>query len=182
MLLSFGGSDPQGLTLKAARALEALHPEVEVIAVAGAAFSYRKELDALMGTLRRPVRVINDAAGHISELMLDADVMVGSGGMSVYEIAALGTPGVILGQNVREDRRMREFARHGTVVYLGLGVEVDEARIAGAVDALLRDPARRRGMSERGRALVDGYGAARAAEAVLERRKAPRPAAEASRT
>ena len=44
------------------------------------------------------------------------------------------------------------------------------------VDALLRDPARRRSMSERGRALVDGFGAARAAEAVLERRKAPRGA------
>ena len=53
--------------------------------------------------------------------------MVGSGGMSVYEIAALGTPGIILGQNAREDRRMREFARHGTVEYLGLGTEVDEA-------------------------------------------------------
>jgi hypothetical protein len=32
-------------------------------------------------------------------------------------------------------------------------------------------------MSERGRALVDGFGAARAAELVLDRRKAPRPAA-----
>ncbi len=174
VLLSFGGSDPQGLTLKAARALDGLPPAVQVVAVAGAAFSYRRELDALLATLRRPVRVINDAAGHISELMLDADVMVGSGGMSVYEIAALGTPGVILGQNVREDRRMREFARHGTVEYLGLGVEVGEDRIAGAVEGLLEDPARRRAMSARGRALVDGYGAARAAEAVLERRKAPR--------
>jgi spore coat polysaccharide biosynthesis predicted glycosyltransferase SpsG len=182
VLLSFGGSDPQGLTLKAARALESLDPSVEVVAVAGAAFSYGKQLQALLETLHRPVRVINDAAGHISELMLDADVMVGSGGMSVYEIAALGTPGVILGQNVREDRRMREFARHGTVVYLGLGVDVGEDAIAAAVDALLRDPARRRAMSGRGRALVDGLGAARAAEAVLERRKAPRRTAEAAKS
>ena len=182
VLLSFGGSDPQGLTLKAARALESLDPAVEVVAVAGAAFSYGKELEALLKTLHRPVRVINDAAGHISELMLDADVMVGSGGMSVYEIAALGTPGVILGQNVREDRRMREFSRHGTVVYLGLGVEVGEDRIAAAVDALLREPGRRQAMSARGRALVDGLGAARAAEAVLERGKTPRPAVEVNHT
>ena len=175
VLLSFGGSDPQGLTLKAARALDALDGSIEVVAVAGAAFSYRAELAALVPTLRRPVRVINDAGGHISELMLEADLMVGSGGMSVYEIAALGTPGVILGQNVREDRRMREFARHGTVHYLGLGSEVAEAEIATAVTALLRDFPGRRAMSERGRALVDGLGASRAAEAVLERRKVPRP-------
>jgi spore coat polysaccharide biosynthesis predicted glycosyltransferase SpsG len=35
VLLSFGGSDPQGLTLKAARALQRLSADIEVLAVAG---------------------------------------------------------------------------------------------------------------------------------------------------
>jgi spore coat polysaccharide biosynthesis predicted glycosyltransferase SpsG/CMP-N-acetylneuraminic acid synthetase len=174
VLLSFGGSDPQGLTLKAARALQGLAPAVEVVAVAGPAFSFRKEFEALCATLPRRIPLINEAGGHIAELMLEADVMVGSGGMSVYEIAALGTPGVILGQNAREDARMREFAAHGTVEYLGLGTEVEEAALAEAVRALLGDGARRRAMSSRGRALVDGFGATRAAEVVLERRGRPR--------
>jgi spore coat polysaccharide biosynthesis predicted glycosyltransferase SpsG/CTP:molybdopterin cytidylyltransferase MocA len=174
VLLSFGGSDPQGLTLKAARALQALE-SVDVVAVAGPAFSFRREFEALAGTLPRRIPLINEAGGHISELMLEADVMVGSGGMSVYEIAALGTPGIILGQNAREDRRMRDFACHGTVEYLGLGTEVDEATLFSAVRALLLDVERRRTMSARGRALVDGFGATRAAEVVLERRARPRP-------
>lgn len=167
VLLSFGGSDPQSLTLKAARALKSLDPSVELLAVTGPAFSSRRELEALAETLPRRLRIINEAGGHISELMLEADVVVGSGGMSVYEIAALGTPGIVLGQNAREDRRMREFARHGTVEYLGLGPEVEEAALASAVASLLRDVPRRREMSARGRALVDGLGAARAAEVVL---------------
>ena len=174
VLLSFGGSDPQGLTLKAARALQGLGPGVEVVAVAGPAFSFRKEFEAASASWTRRVPLINEAGGHIAELMLEADVMVGSGGMSVYEIAALGTPGVILGQNAREDKRMRDFARHGTVEYLGLGTEVEEAALAAAVGALLGDVGRRREMSARGRALVDGLGAARAAEMVLERRGRPR--------
>ncbi|HEU0105206.1 MAG TPA: hypothetical protein VFT38_03490 [Vicinamibacteria bacterium] len=174
VLLSFGGSDPQGLTLKAARALQDLDPAVELVAVAGPAFSFRREFDALSAALPRRVPLINEAGGHIAELMLEADVMVGSGGMSVYEIAALGTPGIILGQNAREDGRMRDFAGHGTVEYLGLGTEVDETALASAVRALLADPERRRAMSARGRALVDGFGAMRAAEAVLERRGRPR--------
>jgi CMP-N-acetylneuraminic acid synthetase/spore coat polysaccharide biosynthesis predicted glycosyltransferase SpsG len=176
VLLSFGGSDPQGLTLKAARALQALGPHVEVVAVAGPAFSFRRAFAAQASSLARRVPLINEAGGHIAELMLEADVMVGSGGMSVYEIAALGTPGIILGQNAREDARMRDFARHGTVEYLGLGTEVADEALARAVSALLADAGRRRAMSERGRALVDGFGAARAAELVLDRRKAPRPA------
>lgn len=169
VLLSFGGSDPQGLTLKAVRALQALPFEIEVLAVTGPAFAHQRELKTLLSTLQRRVTLIQEAGGHISELMLDADLMVGSGGMSVYEIAALGTPGVVLGQNAREDRRMREFARHGTVQYLGLGPEVGEERLLEAVSSLLGDFERRQAMSERGRALVDGLGAARTAEVVLER-------------
>jgi spore coat polysaccharide biosynthesis predicted glycosyltransferase SpsG len=96
--------------------------------------------------------------------------------MSVYELAALGTPGVVLGQNAREDKRMREFARHGTVTYLGLGPEVGEESLLQAVRALLHDAGRRREMSARGRALVDGLGATRTAEMVLERRRTPRTA------
>jgi len=168
VLLTFGGSDPQGLTLKAAHALQGIDPTVEILAVAGPAFSYRREFDELQPTLTRRIPLINEAGGHIADLMLDADVVVCSGGMSVYEIAALGTPGVVLGQNTREDKRMREFARLGTVEYLGLGTDVEEVELRLAVEALLGNGSRRRTMSTRGRALVDGMGATRAAEVVLE--------------
>ena len=168
VLLTFGGSDPQGLTLKAARALSGLPPAVELLAVAGPAFSYRREFEELQKQLPRKVPLINEAGGHIVNLMLEADVVVCSGGMSVYEVAALGTPAIVLGQNVREDARMREFARHGTVEYLGLGTEVDEPALSAAVGSLLADVERRRAMSGKGHALVDGLGAARAAGLVLE--------------
>ncbi|HET9317345.1 MAG TPA: NTP transferase domain-containing protein [Vicinamibacteria bacterium] len=168
VLLSFGGSDPQGLTVKAARALRSLPSAIEIVAVAGPAFSDSRALDALLPALPRPLRIEREVGGdRLAELMLDADLMVGSGGMSVYEIAALGTPGVVLAQNEREDKRMAEFARRGTVRYLGLGPDVAEERILAAVEELLRDAALRRAMSARGRDLVDGAGAARAAEAVL---------------
>jgi len=177
VLLSFGGSDPQGLTLKAARALAGLPAAVKVLAVAGPAFSSRREFEALEATLPRRVPLIQEAAGHIADLMLEADLVVGSGGMSVYEIAALGTPGIVMAQNLREDERMREFARHGTIEYLGLGPEVDEETLARAVRALLADKDRRREMSRRGQVLVDGLGATRAAEVILDRRQRDRAVA-----
>jgi spore coat polysaccharide biosynthesis protein SpsF len=168
VLLTFGGSDPLGLTVKAARALSGLDPEVEVVAVAGPAFSCREAFEALQPAMPRRVPLIQEAGGHIADLMLAADVVLCSGGMTVYEIAALGTPGIVLGQNTREDARMRAFAAQGTIEYLGLGTDVDETHIAASAAALLRDAGRRRQMSDKGRALVDGMGAARAAEAVLK--------------
>jgi CMP-N-acetylneuraminic acid synthetase/spore coat polysaccharide biosynthesis predicted glycosyltransferase SpsG len=182
VLLSFGGSDPQGLTLKAARALGALPGEVELVAVTGPAFSDLRALESSLPGLPHPLRLERDVKGdRLAELMLEADLLVGSGGMSVYEIAALGTPGVVLAQNEREDRRMRDFARHGTIRYLGLGTDVAEAEIRAAVDALLEDAAARREMSARGRALVDGLGAARAADAVLANHRRQKDAVEAGR-
>lgn len=172
LLLSFGGSDPQGLTLRAARALCDVPETIEIVAVAGPAFSDRQRLEALVGALPRALRLVHAApGGHIADLMQDADVVVCSGGMSVYEIAALGTPGIVLGQNAREDQRMRAFSQNGTVEYLGLGTLVSDVTLRAAVLALLRDVDRRRAMSSRGRALVDGLGAARTAELVLENEK-----------
>jgi spore coat polysaccharide biosynthesis predicted glycosyltransferase SpsG len=86
--------------------------------------------------------------------------------MTVYEVAALGTPGIVLCQNAREERRMEHFSRSGSVEHLGLGTEVDESRICEAAEALLSDTSRRRTMSEAGRKLVDARGAQRVAEVV----------------
>jgi spore coat polysaccharide biosynthesis predicted glycosyltransferase SpsG/CMP-N-acetylneuraminic acid synthetase len=167
VLLSFGGSDPQGYTVMAARALQSLPESVEIVAVAGPAFSHRAAFEHAAAAFVRPVRLVSHVGASIADLMQEADLVVGSGGMTVYEIAALGTPGVVLAQNTREDRRMREFADHGTVRYLGLGTDVDESSLAAAVGSLLADVSERRSMSERGRTLVDGLGAARTAELVL---------------
>src|SRR5262249_21558871 len=142
LLLTFGGSDPQGLTLKAAQALESLPDAIEIVAVAGPAFSYQKEFEALQARLRRKVTLMRQVEGHIADLMFEADLVLCSGGMTVYEIAALGTPGLVLAQNTREEARMRAFARHGSVEFLGLGSELGEAQIAGRARELLADPAR----------------------------------------
>lgn len=168
ILLSFGGADPQALTVKVARALAPLAREVEIVSVAGPAFPHTAVFEALQRTLGANLPLVKGVDVQIADLMLDADLVLCSGGMSVYEIAALGTPGVVLAQNAREDRRMREFSRFGTIEYLGLGVDVEEAAILDTVRRILTDAARRRDMSDRGRRLVDGYGAARAASIVLE--------------
>jgi spore coat polysaccharide biosynthesis predicted glycosyltransferase SpsG/CMP-N-acetylneuraminic acid synthetase len=172
ILLTFGGADPQSLTLKVARALAPLTADVEVVSIAGPAFPHTLVFEALQRTSGRKLPLVRGVDVQIADLMLDADLVLCSGGMSVYEIAALGTPGVVLAQNAREDRRMREFARFGTIEYLGLGVDIDESAILDAVRQILNDPARRRAMSARGRSLVDGYGAVRAAEIVLEQAQA----------
>ncbi|HLE19624.1 MAG TPA: hypothetical protein VJB88_00760, partial [Vicinamibacteria bacterium] len=129
------------------------------------AFSYQQELERLLPELHyQPVLLEN--VEHMAETLSEADIVFCAGGMTVYEIAALGTPGIVLCQNARERRRMETFLQFGSVVHLGLGTEVEEREIRETARALLSDPVRRRAMSEAGRKLVDARGAQRAAEVV----------------
>jgi spore coat polysaccharide biosynthesis predicted glycosyltransferase SpsG len=93
--------------------------------------------------------------------------------MTVFEISALGTPGVVLCQNAREQRRMETFSREGTIVYLGLGTEVGEATIRHTVKELLENVSKRKDMSEAGRRLVDARGTRRAAKVVISKPRGP---------
>ena len=178
VVISFGGSDPQGLTLKVLRSLDALtrtRLELGVKAVLGPAFSYGQELRELLPKLHyQPILLEN--VEHMAEILSEADLIFCAGGMTVYEIAALRVPGIVMCQNAREVRRMEHFSRSGSVEHLGLGTEVEEKRITQVAEALLANETRRRRMSEAGRKLVDARGAKRVAEVV--KNAAPRgPAA-----
>jgi spore coat polysaccharide biosynthesis predicted glycosyltransferase SpsG len=136
LLVTFGGSDPQGLTLKAVSALESLPGEVSVTVVLGPAFAYKERLTKLLAGARRPFTLL-ERVEAMAQLIAEADLVLCSGGMTVYELAALGTPGIVCAQNLREATRMQAFARHGTIEYLGLGSEVSPSQLGETVCALL---------------------------------------------
>jgi spore coat polysaccharide biosynthesis predicted glycosyltransferase SpsG/CMP-N-acetylneuraminic acid synthetase len=170
VVLSFGGSDPQKLTLKALSALAPLTasvPDLSVTAVLGPAFGHRAELDALLTRLSYRPRILSHVE-HMADILVEADLVLCSGGMTVFEIAALGRPGLVLCQNTKEEARMRRFARDGSIQHLGLGTEVGENVIGAAVSRLLSDRAARLRMSEAGTKLVDAHGASRVANVMNE--------------
>jgi len=170
VVLSFGGSDPQKLTLKALSALAPLtasDPDLEVTAVLGPAFSHRTELDDLLKRLSYTPRILSQVE-HMADILVEADLVLCSGGMTVFEIAALGRPGLVLCQNAKEEARMQRFARDGSILHLGLGTEVGEDVIRDGVSRLLFDREARVRMSEIGTKLVDAHGANRVANVMKE--------------
>jgi spore coat polysaccharide biosynthesis predicted glycosyltransferase SpsG len=174
-VVSFGGSDPQGLTLKVLRAMDGLvgkTDDLKISAILGPAFSHKKDLEELVARLSFQPQVLENVE-NMAEILSDADLVFCSGGMTVFEIAALGTPGVVLCQNAREQRRMETFAREGSVIHMGLGTEVGESHIRETAEALLGDVRQRRAMSRAGRKLVDACGAQRAAQVVISTPRGP---------
>jgi UDP-2,4-diacetamido-2,4,6-trideoxy-beta-L-altropyranose hydrolase len=103
----------------------------------------------------------------LRELMARADVAVSGGGVTLSELAATATPAVavLLAQNQRPN--LDAFARAGAALPAGAA---DDPALGESIELALRalagDGTLRQAMGARGRALVDGGGAARVVEAI----------------
>lgn len=92
----------------------------------------------------------------LRDVLLEADFAVTGSGMTLYECLAAGTPAVAVPLADNQKPNFDELAGAGLVV-------PGQPDLAAAVERLSRDAALRGELAARGRALVDGRGAARVA-------------------
>lgn len=167
VLISLGGTDPGGLTLKAVRALRRAGIGEVWHVVVGPGFLAGEELARLAHADRRVL--LHFAPKMLVPLLAESDLVICAGGVTASEVAATGTPALILIQAENQRLAAEEFDAQGAAVNLGWGDKAGEDDIANAVTALARDVERRRQMSETGRAIFDGCGPARCLDAIEER-------------
>lgn len=143
VLLSFGGTDHAGLTLRTLRIIapHAVRCEFYVTVVLGAGYEHGGELDSFLEGLEEPLRervkVVANGTRQISEYMLNCDVAVTSAGRTVLELAALRVPGVVIAANERE--LSHSFARKAGMEFLGLHSNVSDSDLESCVLKLIRD-------------------------------------------
>lgn len=103
--------------------------------------------------------MVHRGLDSLRRLMLEADLAVTGGGMTLYECLATGTPvvGMCLADNQRPN--IDELGGAGLILKGEPSLEAVLGRLAG-------DPSLRRAMSARGRQVVDGRGAARVVDEI----------------
>lgn len=146
VLVLFGGTDPSGLTEKVLEAVEpwcAAHG-IALDVVTGPGYPDDDRLDRF-----RHARV-HRGVSQISRFMRDADLAFTSAGRTIFELAAMGTPAIVLAQNPRELTHTFAAEAHG-FLHLGLGRDVAPHAVLRALQDLVADDARRLAM--RGRML-----------------------------
>jgi UDP-2,4-diacetamido-2,4,6-trideoxy-beta-L-altropyranose hydrolase len=100
------------------------------------------------------------APPDLAHALATCTVYVGAAGTTAVQAACVGTPAVITAAVPNQETQAKALA------CAGCAVVADTAQMAGACLSLLDDPDARATMATRGRALVDGLGAARVAEAI----------------
>lgn len=160
VLLTFGGSDPLGLTGRILRLLEHRREPMEIRVVTG----LLAESDIPISR-RHQVEVLRDVE-DMASLMLGADVALAAAGQTVFELAACGCPALCL-QVADNQRYTGALVQELGAASVRDARTVTDAQLAGDIDRLWRDAALRREMSRAGQSAVDGGGVRRVSAALM---------------
>ena len=166
ILVTLGGGLNTDDVAAAVRAADRVLDGGVIDVAAGSFAAGAAELDALARGARNRV-VVHRGRFGLRALMQAADLAVSGAGMTLYELAAAGTPAVTICMADNQVPNARGFADIGAAP---AGGRAGDPALAGALEralACLAPAAARARVAERARALVDGRGAERVARHIL---------------
>ncbi len=144
IMIIFGGADPTDLTGKLYRVCQKLGEKMsdcEFHFITG--FAYLGK-DRIKDIPEKKIFIHNDVK-RVSAYMRNADIAVTSQGRTIYELASMGVPAIVMAQNVREAEHVFAGIQNG-FINLGLGEKIDDDSIAKTVRWLADTPNVRREM------------------------------------
>jgi len=171
ILVTMGGSDPAGLTLLAIRALDTLEHRFEATVVTGSGFAHTMQLFELIAQTRRTFQVEHNVR-DMAELMETANLAVASFGVTAYELATMAVPTVLVCLTADHAHSASSLVEERIAEVCGTYPLVTVEGIARSVRGLIENPDLPQQMRINAHGLLDGRGAARVAEVIMERNRA----------
>ena len=168
ILVTMGGSDPQGMTIKAVKALKMLEEDFEAVVVLGAGFQQKKELHNLLSACKHCFDV-RENVENMAELMAQSDLAVASFGVTAYELAAMGVPAIYLCLTEDHAESASAFVKEGMAISLGVFTHVNSEMIARGISNILNNKSLLSKLADNARKHIDGQGAARISRLMIER-------------
>ena len=143
VLLTFGGVDPLNNTLRVLQAINdyCLNENIEIKVITGIGYNKFDTVESYTN-----VTILRDVK-NISDHMLDADIIFTSAGRTIYEVASLGVPCIVLAQNSRELTHYFASSDNG-FINMGLGSDQNGDEILDTFKNLAIDFEQRKKASE----------------------------------
>ncbi len=168
VMITTGGSDPFGLSHKFAQWIlfNSEFANIKINLIIGAAFSNKSDLRNL--GINHKNLILHENPDKISEIMLQSDIAISSGGSTLYELCACGTPTLafIMAENQRGIVTiMNEF---GLVQSIGDYIDIKEEDLKENLVDLIHNFEGRKQISYKGQRLVDGNGCRRIVEKLVD--------------
>lgn len=145
VLLTFGGTDHDDATR---RVLDIIEPicrayGISIRVVAGPGYAHKEKMEAHVRQLENPLLEFTWATNVMSRMMEGADLAICSAGRTVYELAHMRVPAMVLAHHEREARHTFARPRNG-FAFTGVLSKVGDTRIRNVFLALLKQERRAR--------------------------------------
>jgi spore coat polysaccharide biosynthesis predicted glycosyltransferase SpsG len=168
IFVSLGGADPGAHSRQFIGALRAVAEArtLTVVLVVGANNPQRRALKSL--SRARPWLEVHENPPDIAALMRSCQLALCAAGSITWELFAIGLPRLLVSTAPNQRPLAAAAQRHGAGIDLGEALTVQPAAITAALSQLLVAADQRRDQAQSGRSLVDGEGARRVAQALME--------------
>jgi len=158
LLITMGGADPPNAGRRILDAVRLLpDADLEIRMLIGPSNPHRATLDAG----HDPRVTILPAVDHTAPHMAWADLAITAAGGTVYELACLGVPALVVAIAEYQRELLDAITRERLGIGLGWHEAVRPSEVAAAVDAVLGNAGLREELSRRGHRMVDGRGVGR---------------------
>lgn len=152
-LLTLGGTDPKNLTVPLAKIILEQSTAPSLTILIGSGFRDWQALEKLQYTWSQ-VQVRHNISDMAATLFHN-DVVFCSGGVTLHEAMAVGTPAIVLNQVPHQEKKAKYFENLGAAINLGLAENWDTQQV---VKALALKQSQMEIMSQTGKKLIDGKG------------------------
>lgn len=121
ILFTFGGTDTANLTMQSLKSVVDICRErhLSIYVVGGAGYAYKNELADYIDSLGYDQIQFTFATGVISGIMEQTDVAICSNGRTVYELAHMNIPSLVIAHHEREANHVLACEENG---FINLGV------------------------------------------------------------
>lgn len=162
ILVTCGGSDPKSVTMLILGALEGVDRPLQVRVILGPMFGSPLGTRIMDHVLRsRHDIIVVDAPQDLAVPMTCSDLAIATSGLTKYELAATGTPALLIANDAAHNSADQPFIREGSAKSLGVLGSISQGAVATAAEELLSDQSARQNMADCGQRLVDGLGVER---------------------
>ncbi|MEZ5830995.1 MAG: UDP-2,4-diacetamido-2,4,6-trideoxy-beta-L-altropyranose hydrolase [Dongiaceae bacterium] len=166
LLINFGGADSSNETARFVELVRGqLSASVAIDVVVGPANPHAAEIRALAEGQRNIA--VHAGTDRMAELMSLADAFVGAGGSTTWERFCLGLPSLVVAVAENQIPTAQYLGKLGAIDYIGPASQLSADAIRTSLSRFLMDHDRRSKMAELGMQLVDGHGAQRVVECLL---------------
>ncbi|GAA5262994.1 UDP-2,4-diacetamido-2,4,6-trideoxy-beta-L-altropyranose hydrolase [Methanocalculus sp. MC3] len=157
IVITMGGSDPAGLTIKILNSIIKFSFNVHYHIILGPLFDDTESVIKLSEEYSNITMYTNPR--NFVEILSDADIVITAGGRTLFESSYLGIPAIILPSIEHENVTAIEYAKRTGAINLGLwNDEWTPIKMGSTMNKYMSNYKYRQSLSETSRQLIDGIG------------------------